>query len=39
MIKLDHPNIVKIFEFFEDRRFIYIVMEFLDGGELFEKIK
>ena len=37
--KLDHPNIVKIYEYFEDGKFIYIVMELVTGGELFEKIQ
>ena len=35
---LDHPNIVKIYEFFEDDNFMYIVMELISGGELFELI-
>lgn len=35
---LDHPNIVKIYEYFEDENFIYIVMELITGGELFDKI-
>ena len=35
---LDHPNIVKIYEYFEDDKFIYIVMELITGGELFDKI-
>ena len=33
-----HPNIVKIIEYYESARSLYIVTEFLDGGELFEKI-
>lgn len=36
---IDHPHVVKVFEFFEDEQRIYIVMEFLDGGELFDKIQ
>jgi len=36
---IDHPHIVKIYEYFEDENHIFIVMEFLDGGELFDKIK
>ena len=36
---LDHPNVVKIYEFFEDHKFLYIVMELVSGGELFEKIQ
>ena len=35
---LDHPNIVKYYETFEDQNHVYIVMEHCGGGELFEKI-
>lgn len=31
---LDHPNIVKIFDFAKDRRYHYLVMEFIDGVPL-----
>lgn len=37
--KTDHPHIVKIYEFFEDERFMYIVMELITGGELFDRIQ
>lgn len=37
--QLDHPNIIKIYEFFEDRNYIYIVMELCSGGDLYNKIK
>lgn len=36
---IDHPHIVWIYEYFEDEKHIFIVMEFLDGGELFDRIK
>jgi len=36
--QLDHPNIIKLYEIFEDKKYYYIIMEFLTGGELFEKI-
>jgi serine/threonine protein kinase len=39
MMKLDHPNIAKIFEYFISKKGIFIVMEYLEGGELFSKIK
>ena len=36
--KLDHPNIVKYYETYVDDKYIYLVMECIGGGELFEKI-
>jgi calcium-dependent protein kinase len=35
---IDHPNIVKCYEFFEDDKNFYISMEFCLGGELFHMI-
>jgi len=34
--KLDHPNIIKIFETFESDTHFYIVSEYCEGGELFD---
>jgi calcium-dependent protein kinase len=36
--KLDHPHIVKIFEFYEDEFNLYVVMELCRGGELLDMI-
>lgn len=36
---IDHPNVVKYYGTFTDRRFIYIVLEQCKGGEVFEKIQ
>jgi calcium-dependent protein kinase len=38
MIKLDHPNIIKLYEYYEDEKNIYLIMELCTGGELFDKI-
>lgn len=35
---LDHPNILKVFEYFEDADRYYIVMEFCKGGDVFDKL-
>lgn len=37
--QLDHPNIIRIFEYFEDDKFIYLVMEYARNGELFNKLQ
>lgn len=29
--KLDHPNIVKYYETYDDQKYIYLVMEFIKG--------
>ncbi|CAK9052827.1 unnamed protein product [Durusdinium trenchii] len=35
---LDHPHIVKLYEHFEDKRYMYMVMEYCRGGELFDRL-
>jgi calcium-dependent protein kinase len=34
--EIDHPNVLKIFEYYEDSKCYHIVTELLKGGELFE---
>eukprot|EP01084_Bolivina_argentea_P026346 48986_1 len=38
MRSLDHDNIVQLHEVYEDRNYIYLVMDYLSGGELFKHI-
>mmetsp|Transcript_13688 Transcript_13688/g.36913 ORF Transcript_13688/g.36913 Transcript_13688/m.36913 type:complete len:537 (-) Transcript_13688:182-1792(-) len=38
MKELDHPNLVKVLEVYEDTQFLHLVMEICSGGELFDRI-
>jgi len=38
LTQIDHPNIVKLYEIYEDDIYFYMVLEFMAGGELFERI-
>ena len=35
---LDHPNIVKYYETFEDSKYLHVVMELCEGGDLFDHV-
>ena len=35
---LDHPNILKVYEFYLSEKYVYIINELCTGGELFDKI-
>ena len=39
LIKLDHPNIIKLQSTFHDQDHLYIVLEHASGGELFQHIR
>lgn len=36
--QLDHPNIVKYYETYNDQKYIYLVMELISGKPLFDRI-
>ena len=38
MKEMDHPNIIKLFEVYEEDQYIYLVMEECTGGELFDRV-
>jgi len=38
LIEIDHPNIIKIYEYFQDETNFYVITEFVSGGELYDTI-
>ena len=34
MKEVDHPNIVKLFDIYEDDKYFFLVMELMMGGEV-----
>jgi len=37
--KLKHPFIIELYEVYESSKYIHLALSYLDGGELFERIK
>eukprot|EP00667_Euglena_gracilis_P009490 EG_transcript_9656 len=35
---LDHPNLIHVYEYEEEYGMLYVIMELLEGGDLFDKI-
>ena len=35
---LDHPHIVRLYDVFEEKSKMYLIMEFCQGGELFDRL-
>ena len=38
MSLLDHPNIIRLYETYEDEQYVHIVMEYCAGGDVAERI-
>lgn len=38
IIKFDHPNLLKLYEIFEDESHIYLITDLCTGGELFQRV-
>jgi serine/threonine protein kinase len=36
--EVDHPNIIKFFETYQDQKYFHFVIEYCEGGELFDVI-
>ena len=39
MQKMNHPNCIKLYEVYETKNSIYLVLEMIKGGELIKKIR
>ena len=38
LMRCDHPNVVKMYKCYETEKILYLVLELLTGGELFDTI-
>ena len=38
LMKLDHPNIIKLYDVYESHNSLYLIMEECEGGKLFDRI-
>merc|ERR1719188_242868 len=36
---MDHPHVTRLFDVYESDQFLYLVMECMEGGELFDRVK
>lgn len=35
---VDHPNVIKLYEYLEDDKNLYLILEYCAGGELFDRL-
>ena len=38
MKNIQHPNIVEFYDYYSESKYIYLVLEYLSGGELYDEI-
>lgn len=38
-LAMDHPHIVSLFDVYEEKHTLYLVMEVMEGGELFDRLQ
>jgi serine/threonine protein kinase len=38
LCSLSHPNVIKLYEFFEDSQYFYFVLEYCSGGSIMDEI-
>jgi len=36
--QLDHPNIIKLLDVFEEQKYLFLIIELMEGGEMDELI-
>ena len=37
--KIDHPNVIKLYEVYENELYVHLIIEYLKGGELLQLIQ
>ena len=38
LANVDHPSVVKLIDIFDNQEAMYLVLEYMSGGELFDRI-
>lgn len=36
--RIDHPNVIKVFEVYQSDKYVYLILELTEGGDLFDQI-